>query len=94
MLLKSSYYVLSNLIWLVLVEGNFDDFDLFSVFICSNILWFKNTADVTIKDQFCSIKTLQIVNRVNIQAVDAVFIVGDTVDAPRDSIENRVKPLR
>ncbi|MCP9263474.1 hypothetical protein DINM_006756 [Dirofilaria immitis] len=36
----------------------------------------------------------RIVDRVNSQAVDAVFIVGDVVDAPKDSIENRVRPLR
>ncbi|VDK89329.1 unnamed protein product [Litomosoides sigmodontis] len=36
----------------------------------------------------------EIVDRVNSQAVDAVFIVGDTVDAPRNSIEDRVSPLR
>ncbi|VBB32969.1 unnamed protein product [Acanthocheilonema viteae] len=36
----------------------------------------------------------EVVNRVNSQAVDAVFVVGDVVDAPRDSIENHVRPLR
>lgn len=39
-------------------------------------------------------KIEEIVDRVNSESVDAVFIVGDAVDAPRDSIENRVKPLR
>uniref|UniRef100_A0A1I7V786 Metallophos domain-containing protein n=1 Tax=Loa loa TaxID=7209 RepID=A0A1I7V786_LOALO len=36
----------------------------------------------------------KLVNRVNSEAVDAVFIVGDVVDAPRDSMEYRVKPLQ
>ncbi|VDK73866.1 unnamed protein product [Onchocerca ochengi] len=36
----------------------------------------------------------EIVDRVNNQAVDAVFIVGDAIDAPRNSIENRVRSLR
>ncbi|VIO97089.1 Predicted DNA repair exonuclease, putative [Brugia malayi] len=39
-------------------------------------------------------KIEEIVDRVNSESIDAVFIVGDAVDAPRDSIENRVKPLR
>lgn len=37
---------------------------------------------------------MQIVVQVNNQMVDAVFIVGDVVDAPRDSIEDRVEPLQ
>uniref|UniRef100_A0A915Q522 Calcineurin-like phosphoesterase domain-containing protein n=1 Tax=Setaria digitata TaxID=48799 RepID=A0A915Q522_9BILA len=36
----------------------------------------------------------KVVNRVNSQRVDGVFIVGDMVDAPRDAIEDRLKPLR
>ncbi|VDP15883.1 unnamed protein product, partial [Onchocerca flexuosa] len=36
----------------------------------------------------------KIVDRVNSQAVDAVLIVGDAIDAPRNSIENRVRSLR
>uniref|UniRef100_A0A158Q8Q3 Metallophos domain-containing protein n=1 Tax=Elaeophora elaphi TaxID=1147741 RepID=A0A158Q8Q3_9BILA len=36
----------------------------------------------------------QVVDRVNSQEVDGVFIVGDVVDAPRNSIEDRVRPLQ
>lgn len=36
----------------------------------------------------------RVVDRVNSELVDAVFFVGDAVDAPKDSIIDRVEPLR
>lgn len=36
----------------------------------------------------------QVVDQTNSEMVDAVFFVGDAIDAPRESIKDRVEPLR
>ncbi|VDN01492.1 unnamed protein product [Thelazia callipaeda] len=60
----------------------------------ANGIQFALISDIHAGAAVCREQVEKIVDRVNSQEVAGVFIVGDVVDAPRESIVDRVKPLR